>query len=66
MLLRFELRSSVLRVLRLVHCTTAADRENTQYFIATNRLAVNLSSDNQLYFRISGGIYRVRSEITRR
>ena len=30
MLLRFELTSSVLRAMRLVHCTTAADRDDKQ------------------------------------
>ena len=53
MLLRFELTSSVLRVLRLVDCSTAADRDNKQLYAT---LAVNLSSDSQLYFRISEGL----------
>ena len=63
MLLRFELTSSVLRVLRFVHALQRPI-ETIRNFIA--RLAVNLSSDNRLHFRISGGIYRVRYEITRR
>ena len=43
----------------LVHCTIVR-------YNCSARVAVNLSLDNQIYFRINGGLHRLRSEITRR